>query len=86
MSVLAVRWREHPSWKLNPWLAAKVFAVLDMPGPVHLKWRKLTHDPLVAYIIGWFVGRRYGKPKLGAELALRHVLEDRIWSSRRRYP
>ena len=83
MSVLAVpRWRDHPSWRKNPWLAAKVFMMLDMPGPVHLKWRRFTHRPDVAYVIGWLVGKKYGNPKLGAELALKHVLEDLIWASR----
>ena len=57
----------------------KIFNYLDMPGPIHKRWRKLTHDPVKAYLIGMFLGGSEG-----GKIALQHVIEDEVFLSFRK--
>lgn len=52
--------------------AKKVHRTLDYPfGMTHFEYRKLTHNPAMAYMLGYMVG---GRP--GSIDALRHLLDD----------
>jgi len=51
-----------------------------MPGPDHRKWRKLTHDPFKAGLIGFVVGLMEGKPLEGAFIGFMHVQTDKLFN------
>jgi len=55
--------------------------MLDLPmGMTHFEYRKVTHDPLTAFFIGYVIdGWR------GARDALQHLLDDEIFNKMLRF-
>jgi len=52
--------------------AKKIHRTLDYPfGMTHFEYRNLTHNPAMAYMLGYMIGGRRG----GID-ALRHLLDD----------
>jgi len=66
--------------KTKPRIARRIHSELDNPAGVwlgkraHAIWRKMTHKPEVAMMIGWVHGGA-----LGAADALRHILDDELF-------
>jgi len=68
-------WRKHLRHSRLPRkLAIKLLRLMDNPGPHHFVWRRVTHDPAMAYLIGYIIGGSEG-----AREAIRHVRHDLIW-------
>jgi len=57
-------------------VADEIHKMLDLPyGLTHFQWREITHDPVVAYLIGYIIdGRRGGLD------ALRHLKHDLLFN------
>ena len=55
---------------------------LDMPEGVafdpgvHKKWRRCTHNPKAAFLIGYMIGQKSKTPRKGVISAMQHILDD----------
>lgn len=61
--------------------AREIHRLLDLPiGMTHFEYREMTHDPVVAYLVGYIVdGRRGGRD------AIRHLMADEVLNRIQRF-